>query len=235
MKSIHPDKLKNDIRLEWNAASGSDWPKIEHLFINAYISAYKDCDPKEFASDDEEDNDDKISFNDLLYRHFKKDFDAEKEKISNQNNRDRYRSHYLIARFHDQPIAFFVCQLNYKSGRIYLRWITMHPKFHKHGIGSAMLKEIANRFPKSKGLELYTRKINESAQLFYTKCGFSPISEFDFEEPLLDSEKQPGYFSRFVEGWLNNEKLFPPLDEKTSQPENFIGFAKEHRKRTLKR
>ena len=35
-------KNKQYLQLEWNAASGFDWPKIRQLFVAAYVSAYKD-------------------------------------------------------------------------------------------------------------------------------------------------------------------------------------------------
>lgn len=227
-QSIHRKSLRDNVRFEWNAADQLDWPKIEHLFVNAYISAYQDCDLNELAIPQCENNDQsQVSKVDVLSQYFKHEFQAEKRKILSQDQQDPYRSHYLIARFHNQPIAFFVCQLNYKSGRTYLRWVTINPAFHHQGIGRAMLDEITKRFPQSKGLELYTRIANIKSKLFYEKCGFSQTNEFDFEEPSPDLEQKPkGYFTNFIHDWLDNRKLFPPLDEKISKPENFIGFIK---------
>lgn len=146
----------------------------------------------------------------ILKRHFESDFKEEKHKIDSKSK----KIDYIIARYHEQPVVFFVCELNYKTGFIYLRFVTIEPAFHRLGLGRKMLQQITKRYPDAKGLELYTRRANYSAQSFYKSIGFQEYKEFSFEEPMISLKP--------------DNKLYFPTDDSTSQPEAFIGFRKKY-------
>lgn len=163
-----------------------------------------------------------------LRLHFAELYKMEKDTLIKQGNPPHI--HYLIARYQDQPVAFFSCQLNYQSGRIYLRWVTMSPTFQRLGLGKRMLEELNRRFPENIGMELYTRVAN-SARDFYRKMGFIETNQYDFSEPSLSDplSKQPGYFAKFVRKWLSAEAdrtCFGPTDEAITETNDFIGYAK---------
>lgn len=138
---------------------------------------------------------------------FEEEFEEEKKKI----HADESKIDYVIARFHDRPIAFFACEENYKSGRVYLRWVTMQPAFHRNGLGEIMLSEIAKHYPEAIGMELYTRKANQAAQAFYKNRGFKAAINFDFEEPPFDGKKT----------------LHLPTSDAVSSVAEFIAFSKK--------
>ncbi len=143
----------------------------------------------------------------LLKRYFEADFSEEKHKIDSQ----AMKIDYLIARFHDKPIAFFVCKYNYKSAHVYLRFVTLSPAFHRLGLGEKILDEIVKNYPDATGMELYTRKANSGAQAFYKHDGFNESTEFEFDKPILS---------------LDKNKLYFPEDDPTNNPSAFIAFSK---------
>ncbi len=295
------DHLKNKIQFEWNAAGVNDWPKIERLFIAAYVNAYKNCEqemlalPHPILKEVEEhwqscyekaaqqgshileqefinplvryfshvdkwqsteqkkptknnpfqEEIDKLAqhFKDktidiskikkdliklsALVHSFKHEFAEEKPKFLNINKQNPYGVHYLVARFDDEPVAFFACQLNNKTGRLYFRWVTMSPAFHRQGLGKVMLDEVTKQFPQSKGMELYTRIVNFPVIKFYESSGFKPIKEFDYSEPTEIPPSLPkGYFTSYMKKWLEDKVLLGPLDDNASNVENFVGFRK---------
>ena len=165
-----------------------------------------------------------------LRLYFKEEYETERNKIIEQDWHTPRRIHYLVVRYQDQPIAFFSCELNYKSGRIYMRWVTMSPTFQRLGLGKMMLEEVNKHFPENTGMELYTRLANHSARKFYSKVGFVDTTKFDFSEPNLTDplRTHPGYFTRFVRKWLfQNTTCCAPADEAVSQEQDFIGFIKK--------
>lgn len=144
----------------------------------------------------------------LLKNYFEEEFDTEKENI----DKNVKKTDYLIIRFHERPIGFFVCEFNYKSARVYLRFVTIEPGFHRLGLGKKTLRKIISRYPNALGMELYTRKANKGAILFYKNYGFKAFEEFDFEKPTLDSPL----------------KLYFPNDDaysiENNEPNAFIAF-----------
>lgn len=216
------DDIKKDLIFEWNAASKFDWPKIKHLFVEAYVSSYKNGDPAQFNWEGKILKEDYII---KLKSHFGHLFDEEKRAILAQEH-NHQRIQYVIARLHDQPIAFFSCEVNQKSAKIYLRWVTLNPGFHQMGIGRAILNELGKHFPETCGMELYTRKINETSIAFYKKCGFEEVKEIEFDEPDLMKKTDKPILSQYVSRWLKNDAIFAPLDEKVPNIERFVGFKK---------
>ncbi len=159
-----------------------------------------------------------------LRHYFEEEYEGERNKILKQDKGTNQRIHYLVARFEDRPIAFVSCELNYKSGRIYMRWVTMSPSFQRQGLGGMMFEEVRKHFPENTGIELYTRVANHPARSFYTKLGFKDTTKFDFSEP------KPGYFATYVSKWLSKDtdtKCCAPEDEAVSKTEDFIGFIKK--------
>lgn len=144
----------------------------------------------------------------LLQYYFENDFDDEENKIHSHGK----KLDYLIARFHDRPFAFFVCEYNYKSAHVYLRFVTMSPSFHRLGLGEKILEEIVKRYPDATGMELYTRKANHGAQVFYKHCGLIEYQQFDFDKPVIELGPR--------------KKLSLPNDDATSHPEAFVAFSK---------
>ena len=137
--------------------------------------------------------------------YFEEAFDKEKDRI---NNCDKIN--YLILRFHGQPIAFFTCELNYKSGYTYLRFINISPAFNRLGLSTIILNKVNQYFYDSLGLELYARKDNKAARAFYKSCGFQEFETFDFAEPSYPKERI----------------LHFPNDDTTEEPEEHIGFQR---------
>lgn len=152
----------------------------------------------------------------ILKNYFETHFDEEKLKIAD----DKKKINYLILRFNEQPIAFFTCEFNYKSGRIYLRFINISPTFHRLGLGQIILEEISKHYPEAIGLELYARKDNYSAIGFYKRCGFQKYRQFDFKEPFFKGLQVSG--------------LHFPNDDGTDNVDEFIAFAKSKDRSTLK-
>ena len=146
----------------------------------------------------------------MLQNYFEAEFKEEIQKIKSEaKNID-----YLIVRFHDQPIAFFVSQLNYKSSHVYLRFVTVEPAFQRLGLGEKALEEIEKHYPDTTGMELYTRKAN-SARSFYTHCGLQEYTQFDFDQPTLTKN--------------NDATLHLPEDDATTHPDAFIAFSGRQR------
>lgn len=139
--------------------------------------------------------------------YFEKEFEEEFEKID-----ERIKNiNYLVVRFHERPIAFFSTELNFKSARIYLRWVTMEPAFHRMGLGHIALDEIRKYYPESIGMELFTRKANKSAQAFYNRYGLQPTNNFDFvEHGLFKGDKN---------------KLHLPIDDAVKSNDAFVAFV----------
>lgn len=144
----------------------------------------------------------------VLQKYFEHDFDEEKHKIDSKSK----VIDYLIVRFHGRPIAFFVCELNHKSAKVYLRFVTIEPAFHRESLGEKILDHIVQRYPDATGLELYTRIANFPARAFYQHYGFQPFNHFLFGKPSISLEPK--------------SKLYFPDDDATSHPEAFIAFSK---------
>ena len=97
------------------------------------------------------------------------------------------------------------CSLNKKL-------LTIEPGFHRQGLGEIILDQIAKRYPDSIGMELYTRKANYSAQIFYKHSGFQVASNFEFGKPLLTLNNMP--------------TLYFPDDEIANSPDAFVAYYK---------
>ncbi len=141
----------------------------------------------------------------MLQHYFEEDFDQEHKKIHSGSK----KIDYLIVRFSDHPVAFFATELNYKSGHVYLRFVTVSPAFHNLGLGKNSLMQIAKHYPQATGMELYTRNANHAAKGFYNHEGFK-ASLFDFKEHDL----------------LDSMRCHFPTDDSTSHPESFVGYCK---------
>lgn len=140
----------------------------------------------------------------MLQHYFEDDFNDEYNKI-----KQGQRINYLVVRFEEQPVAFFSTELNYKSGHVYLRFVTVAPAFHQLGLGKAALNEIAKYYPESTGMELYTRNANHAAIGFYEHVDFKS-GPFDFSERDL----------------LSQLYYYFPTSDATSHPECFKGYFK---------
>lgn len=140
----------------------------------------------------------------MLKNYFENEFLQEKRKIDLGSK----KIDYLIARFHDQPVGFFVCELNPKTARIYLRFVTVSPAFQGLGLGKEILNKIYKRYPEAIGMELYTRKANYSAIEFYTHCKFKSFENFYFEKMSFENLQQINF----------------PEDDITNHPKAFVAF-----------
>ncbi len=160
-----------------------------------------------------------------LIFNFESMFDEEMDKILKQHHQKRiFDIQYIVARYHEHPIGFISCSQNYKSGNVYLRYVTVSPGFHRLHIGQKMLKAIEKHYNTS-GLELYTREHNKIAKQFYSQYGFVSIKKFWSDEPIKKDNKISGEeLKLYVEKWLSGGCLFPPLDDATSRPDLNVGF-----------
>lgn len=202
----------SNITLQWNEKlSSNEILFIKNFFVKSYIESYKKCTHHELAIDP------KIEYSE----YFGHEFDGEIKKISDYK---QFNIHYLIARYEDHPIGLISCELNKKSGRVYIRWAVIHQKSQRIGLGEKMFNAISKRFPESRGLELYTRRANIPSQRFYHKNGFTTLEKFNFNEPG-DSK----IISTFVKSLFENGGiLYPPADEAFNPKDSncFIGFEK---------
>lgn len=144
----------------------------------------------------------------ILRNYFEALFFVEKQKIGLSNK----KIDYLILRYKEQPIAFFTCELNYKSSFLYLRFINISPAFHRLGLAKIILDEISQHYPEALGMELYVRKDNSSAVAFYKQCGFRQFESFDFNEPEFQD--------------VLSRTLHFPKDDATDRVEDYLAFAK---------
>lgn len=151
----------------------------------------------------------------MLQKYFENDFSQEKQKLDSGTK----KLDYLVVRFHDIPIAFFVCELNPKSACIYLRWVTVEPSFQREGLGKIILDKISQRYPDAIGMELYTRKVN-SSNVFYKNCGFHEATNFEFGKPVITLKNAKG--------------LYFPEDDATNSPNAFIAFHKSNHSNQFK-
>lgn len=209
---------------EWNNASEYDWPKIKLGFVGAYVGAYKHCaiaqldlDPNIVAAATTRNKD-------PLTAYFKHAFADEFNKIKQQAGISKYLINYVIARLHDQPVAFASVQFNFKSNRTYVRWNTVFPGYQRLGIGNKMLKQIAH-FYGNNSIELYTRAANMQACAFYEKRGFSRTLHFSFAEPNAGEK-----VSTFVKDWVANpnakKTVLGPADESVSNTDVYVGYLR---------
>lgn len=125
---------------------------------------------------------------------FEMDFISERNKILQQEMRRTSfirtdKIEYLIARAEDSVVGFMICQSNYKTAKVYLRWVTVDPNFHRIGLGKLMIDTIEKNFPEARGLELYTRTANNSAREFYKKIGFIETSAIS-SKPIFQKENK---------------------------------------------
>lgn len=143
----------------------------------------------------------------MLKNYFEKELCEEMMKLGSSKNID-----YLVTRYHEQPIAFFVCELNYKTAHVYLRFVTIEPAFHRLGLGKMILEQISKYYPEANGMQLYTRKANHSAQSFYKECGFQEHA-FNFGKPTFMSNQ--------------TSSLCLPENDATDYPKAFVAFNKD--------
>lgn len=204
-----------DFTFRWNEHFlSTDRAIIKNLFVAAYTGAYTKYSPKDIA----------IHSDEKMEKYFATEFDHEWKKIKEQENDKRI--HYLIARYCDHPVGFISCELNKKSGRIYIRWATISPSFQRQGIGEKMFNAVNKHFPDNLGMELYTRTANTGSQNFYQKYGCQPVTQLDFSEPS-DEKSIPGFIKQWLHGYHRNI-LYPPKDEAflAEDAHAFIGFVK---------
>lgn len=217
-------KNKSTVQIEWNAANVSDWCRVKMIFVNAYVGAYKYCDVNALGLEDALIRDAKDKSKDPLQLYFEHEFDNEFSRINNQLSH-QFKINYMILKFHGQPIAFIASQLNYKSGRVYIRWNTVSPGFQQLGLGRLMLDEV-KKYYKNDKIELYTRILNQGARNFYKRYGMFETSNFYFDEPNGVNDN----ISRYAKNWLCDSKfkesIYPPVDEKVSQLSAFVGYCK---------
>ena len=127
---------------------------IKSLFIEAYIGAYKGFSPKDIAIHDAE----------KMVDYFSAEFDQEWKKIKSQRGGKHIQ--YLVVRYCDHPIGFISCEQNPKSGRIYVRWITVSPQCQRQGIGEKMLNTVIKHFPDMIAFDSFT-----ATQYFFNHGG----------------------------------------------------------------
>ena len=113
----------------------SDKAKIKSLFVEAYAKAYEGCSLEKIAIYGKE----KITI--ILLKNLSK---MEKNQIPER----RQTYSISVARYCDHPVGFLSCELNPKSGRIYLRWITVSLQCQHQGIGQKMLNAMVKHFPR---------------------------------------------------------------------------------------
>jgi GNAT superfamily N-acetyltransferase len=174
-----------------------------------------------------------------LAKHFRHDFETEKKRLETQPKGDAYPIDYVLVRHREQPIAFFICHLNYKSACVYLRWVTMDPGYHRNGIGTLILQEIAKHYPSSKGFEVYTRNANLDSIEFYKNTGFQPIESYepvDFSEPAAGTPQVPFAPSALLKRWLlsKEKRLTGPADDAARDFKPYKGFVRESKKERRK-
>lgn len=220
----HPELI-----LEWNNARATDWRHIRRLFVDAYMSAYANCSLKELGfdkglskSEAEMSDGEKQK---IKAEHFASAYQSEKKKIDDQGYPRRI--HYLVARYYDHPAAFFVMEMNYKTGHVYLRWVTVARAFQGKGLGEKMLDEVARHFPEASGLELYTSISNKGSQKFYKRYGFDYAGKLNFSEP----EPRSLGLASFIRDVITGRELFLPADDRTDTPELCTGLTKSLRMR----
>lgn len=183
---------------KWNLASQEDWRGLEGVFIGAYIAAYEYMDTSHLA----------LEGHTSISYYFKEKFQQEKTRILNQNEDDLYKIQYIVAYNQDLPVGFISFQLNPRSDRVYLRWITVLPEYQRQAIGKYLMDEITKGLPAACGLELYARISNVAARDFYMRCGFRAI-DIAFNQPEIVH---------------SNDILLPPMDEEMQEIDKFIGF-----------
>lgn len=221
---------KSSLQLEWNAASKNDWPKIRKLFVAAYVGAYQGCNISDLAINDELLKQAKQKSVDPLKLYFEHEFESEIAKIRDQLMPGKFGINYLTVKHHDQPIAFIITQLNFKTGRVYVRWNTVSPGFQHQGLGKVMLNEVARYYGNSK-LELYTRTLNRSSRRFYLSNSMKETNQFCFDEPIPSTTPMSGkYIASYARLWLTSKafhnSIYPPIDEKVTDLTAFVGYCK---------
>ncbi len=221
---------KRSLQLEWNAVSANDLPKIKKLFIAAYVVAYQGCNISDLAISDEVLRQAEQMNVDPLKLYFEHEFESEIAKIKNQFMPDKFGIKYLTVKFHDQPVAFIVTQLNFKTGRVYVRWNTVSPGFQQQGLGKIMLNEVARYYDNPK-LELYTRTLNHASRRFYLSNDMKETDQFYFDEPTPSITGMSGnQIAKYARHWLNGEvfhnTIYPPMDEKVTELKAFVGYCK---------
>jgi ribosomal protein S18 acetylase RimI-like enzyme len=224
------EKNKQQLQFEWNSAGPIDWRRIKKIFVDAYVGAYQDCDIKLLAISDQLIQLAANQNKNPLQLYFEHEYENEFSRIRDQNLHDNFRINYLTIKLHDQPIAFIVSQLNYKTGRIYIRWNIVAPGFQNSGLGKLMMDEVRKYYQVDK-IELYTRTLNKGSRLFYQHYGMTETDQFCFDEPMQSGEKLNGKeIASHVRRWLCDQdfkqKIYPPIDEKVENVSAFVGYCK---------
>jgi len=157
----------------------------------------------------------------MLQIYFSHAFTEETKKIAERSATSLDKIHYLIAYFHEHPVAFYVSQMNFKTGHVYMRWVTIAPGFQREHLGDLMLKEVERHFPEATGIDLYTLFVNRAALKYYHQHNFMEVAHLNFAEPKQQTEN-----ARYVRAWLNGKKFCLPADDGTDTPDAFVGCMK---------
>lgn len=162
----------------------------------------------------------------MLEMYFSHVFDYEQEIIRKHAANDSCKVHYLTAYYHEHPIAFTICQLNYKTAHIYVRWAVIAPGFQRAGLGEKLFQAVERHFPDAKGIDLYARDVNDGALRFYDKNHFiKPLLPIHFDEPTHRHEI-PDFIRTCVKSPA--EKFHLPADD-AADPDHCVGYMRPFR------
>lgn len=166
-----------------------------------------------------------------MYLAFKHYFENEQAQIFSSKTDHPQKIHYVLARGPDEsPLAFISTECNPKSARAYLRWVMVSPVAQNVGLGSYLLHVILNHYHDCRGVELYTRRINEKAIAFYLRNGLQIIplalpGELEFVRGEDGRPKITNSSKLLITKWLTSDKVYPPAEDSTEHLADYTALA----------
>ncbi len=175
------DKKGDIVTLDW--VKTGDLIEEEAVFVNAFLEAYKDYSEETLGVQD------KPAF---LHEAFS---DFHQELLSGKQT-------LIVAKVDGKTVGFAGFEPTETLHQVYITQCAVSPEYSQTGIGRELVFSVFKLFEDTDHLVVITRRINERAQKFYHRLGFT---ECAYMHPGYNPQKYVGYEWRIS----NNNRRSP--------------------------
>lgn len=148
-----------------------DIADCEKVFIKAFSEAYAEFSAETLAVADKE------QFLKSAFADLYDEFKLGHQKI-------------VLAKINNKIVGLVGFKNSEQEGQIYISYLAVDPEFWHQGIGKQLVWTVFDLFDNVQSLVVVTRRINNSARLFYSGLGFQ---ESTYMHPGYNPEKYIGY------------------------------------------
>lgn len=158
-------------RIQYTWEQSPNFQNSKKIFLDAFIKCYGDLPLEKLQKSSREEL---VSWLDSTF---------DETYNAHQNNQDQL---WLTAKVDCNEVGFIVIDVSKHPDEIYLMQFAIAPTFQRKGIGTTIIDQLIEQFPKCQKFAVVTRWVNEESVMFYKNYGFktSPYSHEGYDPKL---------------------------------------------------